>query len=1526
MRQSTDYGEFADLVPQKPKAAAPRPKPTGGDYGEFADLVPAPKSEVRHPSDAKYGYAPFIPTIPAELKQPITGDIKKGGSGENPLTPAQMKQAQQEALRLAANPMLGGLQGNPPPQSPRHPSDTAYDAKRTPKKSTGQRIQETRGFDQRQRDLAKLGSGDLGTMAEGAVGIVRGLFSSGTESVREGAQQATEGATKYLQKNFPQGLLLRPELAAEMDKLGPTGKMWKETIKNLDPSQAVPFVNSITKKAEANGESGLAAAGRGVMDIFRRIADGDENAGAELMGMWNAFAIAGATSVAVKGLKTPAPKTAPVEPKVTARPTIDAQGMKLKEPPVTPKAQPKPKAKPAPTKPSQAQIEKIIDADKAQQAELKKSPTQKAQEKLDQQMASGDTKGALKTMEELGTPGAKEARKAKPGASSFKNEPKLPPRNALPKGATQVDRIWKGDLYRETSVDRLGEVKQAGGYWSNTPDLALGQGENKGVLVQFRPTAGATRNYAQINKAKPGWEVAYDSGAAEIVNPYDLAGDIVSLTIKDAKRVDPKFIRRYDMFVEEGKFVKSVNSQGQTVYTAKKFAEPPNPPQKTVQGTKQAKVAEPPAVKVAPEPEGVKGQALANRITNIVSKRIGEPEYRGVPREKITEWAKAADEQGLTNPDRAQSIAREVIDGTRRSFTKEETVGMGAALDDLTTRWEDVSKRLEATAERGGDIKLSDELEDIRRKITDITKSGNMVGAEWGRTGVARQAMMKADNSFGGLIARRQKAAERELTTDEIKQIKQEADELRTVREQQDARIRQLEEEAAQRNLRVSGGSKPSADKVASIDAKIKDVSTRLKTKWAESKPESMARSSALFGADIAAEQVARVGKIAPEILELARLYAQKGAIKLADNTREVVKHLKRLGIDDVEDNDVAAVLAGRIKGEREPVPPTTYEALKKEASDAFTKAADERRARASFVEKKAREARDKARSDQRKSDLEALRKEEQELRAEERAAKDAERAFWKDVREREKGFQQSQRDKAKADRDESTRRWKASVQGERAAALNRIEEIQKKLDFFEEQGQVLGAKSDLERPFDAQLNELQIKEAALRNRMDKIEKEMAAKAEFDRMDPSMRFVKKWNPWGVARSTVASVDNSFPMNQGGLALFSDPKSWSRGARDSFRSLSEAGLERVQAEIRADKVWYERAESANLFEGVANLEDIFGAERISKVPLISHSQRAYEGAADAMRFDLFKRWSDLAQSWSSKPLTVDDYKQIASNVKTWTGQGEWGKGLTHISKPFFALRYRLSQFENGFGAPMVRAYKHGKATGQWAPFKVMLAKYGQAYATAFGTLTILSEALKASGASVQLDMNRESTNYGRLVFKRGKTTQTWDVLPSAMRNYGLITKIVNNRKVTMGGTIQDGRDFQNRGLRTELVGEYITNGAHPVPRAFWSYLQGQDAPDKKHFGKSQDFPSTGAFIDLGISFAPISAQTWKEIWENSDLSVTEKLLSSGLVPFISSNTIEKSEYTPEQLARQKRERALRDRTNKLQEREIKAGMK
>ena len=120
-------------------------------------------------------------------------------------------------------------------------------------------------------------------------------------------------------------------------------------------------------------------------------------------------------------------------------------------------------------------------------------------------------------------------------------------------------------LYRETDPESALRQFIPGSNWvdgtnewylSDDKDLALGQGKNKGVILELDPSAFD----GQINTQKPTWKFLWQSGKAEYIGRVkkdkDARSAVTSFTVLDDVKMElgtlPNFTRNLDRLVSEG--------------------------------------------------------------------------------------------------------------------------------------------------------------------------------------------------------------------------------------------------------------------------------------------------------------------------------------------------------------------------------------------------------------------------------------------------------------------------------------------------------------------------------------------------------------------------------------------------------------------------------------------------------------------------------------------------------------------------------------------------------------------------------------------------------------------------------------------------------------------------------------------------------------------------------------------------------------------------------------------------------------
>lgn len=124
----------------------------------------------------------------------------------------------------------------------------------------------------------------------------------------------------------------------------------------------------------------------------------------------------------------------------------------------------------------------------------------------------------------------------------------LPSDNYLGPVSRYTDSLYREMHPSEALIDLPTSVVQGGSgpagvqrkFYADQPDLALGQGSNKGVKVEY----DAAPFEGQINQKKPAWDLAFQNGNAEY-----LAAPRPGANIRDAVRsfeVDPSSLSRVE--------------------------------------------------------------------------------------------------------------------------------------------------------------------------------------------------------------------------------------------------------------------------------------------------------------------------------------------------------------------------------------------------------------------------------------------------------------------------------------------------------------------------------------------------------------------------------------------------------------------------------------------------------------------------------------------------------------------------------------------------------------------------------------------------------------------------------------------------------------------------------------------------------------------------------------------------------------------------------------------------------------------
>lgn len=124
-------------------------------------------------------------------------------------------------------------------------------------------------------------------------------------------------------------------------------------------------------------------------------------------------------------------------------------------------------------------------------------------------------------------------------------------------------------LYRDANVDKTLDLLLHAGkdetpFFANTPNLAKGQGQNTGILIEL----SSDGLQGQVNLSKPGSDLAYQNGEAEFVGKYNKRYDdnIQKVTISNKAKQSRKARALIDTLQTRG-FTKTVGADNSIVLT-----------------------------------------------------------------------------------------------------------------------------------------------------------------------------------------------------------------------------------------------------------------------------------------------------------------------------------------------------------------------------------------------------------------------------------------------------------------------------------------------------------------------------------------------------------------------------------------------------------------------------------------------------------------------------------------------------------------------------------------------------------------------------------------------------------------------------------------------------------------------------------------------------------------------------------------------------------------------------------------------
>ncbi len=322
------------------------------------------------------------------------------------------------------------------------------------------------------------------------------------------------------------------------------------------------------------------------------------------------------------------------------------------------------------------------------------------------------------------------------------------------------------------------------------------------------------------------------------------------------------------------------------------------------------------------------------------------------------------------------------------------------------------------------------------------------------------------------------------------------------------------------------------------------------------------------------------------------------------------------------------------------------------------------------------------------------------------------------------------------------------------------------------------------------------------------------------RSRPQRIFATGREALSLPRALLASTDFSAVRRQGGIYTMIHPLVARHAFADMLRATkSELGYFKVMQEIkdRGNAQEYKRFGLELTDIGPVSrsrMEEQFQSRWAEKIPLVSHSQRAYTAFLNRARAD----WYDLLKNSltdGDKALTEKQGKAIANAVNVFTGRGavsgKWLHAMTALNDVFFAPRWRMSRFQTLLGQPL---WKNSGARG------VIAKEYAKALIGYGSIMSLLGWAMR--NTSTPMEKNPVSTEFGKV--RIGNTRI--DLMQGLQQPTVFMSRLLSGRTKTAKGEIQKiyGDVGYGKTTASDVITHFLRSSLAPVPGGIWNLVE------------------------------------------------------------------------------------------------------
>lgn len=677
--------------------------------------------------------------------------------------------------------------------------------------------------------------------------------------------------------------------------------------------------------------------------------------------------------------------------------------------------------------------------------------------------------------------------------------------------------------------------------------------------------------------------------------------------------------------------------------------------------------------------------ATANRITEEVRKSVGLDGATKATPEQIADWTEEARKINTSK------LMNDMMSGTGnlRPLSKAEELAVGARLSRALERYSSALDELRATDTPSSE--LLDRIESARNEIDEISKFSLAVGTEWGKAGVARQALIRADYTTAGVITRFRKkeklvSKDSSMAVQATKQEMADAEEFARISREKDDKIAALEKKIE--DLKAQGAKEAPKRRQElrrqKLESERDDILSQIMGIRSGEKKVPQPKMTGESGAINIADDV--------ELFELygklAKNAIQRGALTIEDVYVYVSEVAKQAGHTLTKQGMIDALDAQMLRGRRKDAKRATKAELRarqrlyREVERGATRnvAEREREIAAREVTRKAREEAIQIKKQEIAAKREAIRAERDAQKATSKAEADAYRAAAKKAREEARALAKKLKeadDKAKLDARQARRAELNEALGPIARDERKIANLKGKIEDYNrmlETGEFFASRALKEGDEGYELTHLQTQLEQLRYEA-KVAKQNVDTIIDDLGQPAWKKVFK-EVIELPRYMQLGLDAGALTRQGFDIALVSPTAWTKAAKRGFGAAisNPAKVARLEEEFMRDPDVLKAIANGLAIDGPSDMPEGFISKAAQKIPLYGRGERFHK------TFQNFARYETYRNLTRGQNMNQYQLKETAKLINAMTGRGGWKGAEGKLASIYTAPKMYAGQLE------------------------------------------------------------------------------------------------------------------------------------------------------------------------------------------------------------------------------------------------------